>query len=434
MDDNKRPERRSASRRADSLTGLERTAIYLVLLGTSFAYNYNFVLIDFIRPYLVRHAGLGLTDTAWLYTGQGSGVLIGSFLLPVIISRFGCKRTLAGASLALAVLTGLNEVAKGFVAWVSLRFLVGLALTGAYTATITLLANLLPPRLRGRLLAINMSMFSVALLTIGALGGAVGDDGWRFLVRFGWFAPLLLVALTLFGLPDDRRFVVYADKEVSDDAQTRVGRWSEMLRPPRLWLTLACLLLAGLNFSGYQFYSGFITTYLLTVRHFDPALTSLFVIIDGAGTLLGSLFWGALADRFGRRINAAGFALAAGFIVAFLVAPVATPVLMAVEFGYALCLSCTNVWAAYFAELFPVRLRPMGTALFHGGHIVSLTAPLIVTQVAAHASLPVGMALAPATFLLGAILWSRLPETLRTSPLYRGFSADRPGEAAAEAV
>ena len=415
-------------RSADSLNWFERSSIYLVLLGASFAYNYNFVLIDFIRPYLVRHAGMSLPETAWLYAGQGSGVILGSILLPVLISRFGCKRVLVLATLALSLLTGLNEVAKGFAAWLSIRFFVGLALTGTYTSSITLLANFIPPRLRGRLLATNMAMFSVALLAVGGLGRIVGEEGWRFLISFGWFAPLLLVGLTLFGLPDDRRFLVYADRDVADEAHVSNGRWSEMLNPPHLWLMLTCLLLAGLNFSGYQFYSGFITTYLLTIRHFNPGLTGLFVVIDGVGTLAGSMLWGTIADRFGRRVNAVGLAMAALFIVIFLVAPVATPVLMVVEFGYAVCLSCTNVWAAYFAELFPVRLRPMGTALFHGGHIISLTAPLIVTLVAAHASLAVGMALAPATFMIGALLWSRLPETLRTSPLYRGFSADVPAK------
>ncbi len=206
-----------------------------------------------------------------------------------------------------------------------------------------------------------------------------------------------------------------------------------MLSGRRLWLTLACLLLAGLNFSAYQFYSGFITTYLTTVRQFSASVTGLFVSVDGIGTLIGSLMWGAIADRYGRRVNAVGFALAAVFTIVFLVAPVSTPVLLAIELGYAVCLSCTNIWAAYFAELFPVRLRPMGTSLFHGGHVVSLFAPVIVTIVAAHSSLAVGMALAPATFLLGALVWALLPETLRTGVLYRGFSAEAAGRAEASA-
>lgn len=55
---------------------------------------------------------------------------------------------------------------------------------------------------------------------------------------------------------------------------------------------------------------------------------------------------------------------------------------------------------------------------------MSLFAPIIVTVVAAHSSLIVGMALAPATFLLRGLIWAFLPETLRTGSFYRGFSAE----------
>lgn len=414
-------------RSADALGRGERAAIYLILLFASLAYNYNFVLVDYIRPFLTRHAGMSLTDTAWLYTSQGSGVLIGSAIAPVLVGRFGSRLVLIGALTALAVLTVLNELVVDFRAWLAFRFVVGLALTGTYTASITMLANLFPPHVRGRLLSLNMAMFSVALLSIGSLGALVGEQGWRTLVRIGAAAPAVAAVLTLFFLPDDRRIAVFGDNERADELNDVRGTWAEMLTGRRLWLTLACLLLAGLNFSAYQFYSGFITTYLLEVRRFGAELTGLFVTVDGIGTLLGSLMWGVIADRFGRRVNALGFLLAAVFTLLILVAPVSTPLLLALELGYAICLASTNIWAAYFAELFPVRLRPMGTSLFHGGHVVSLLAPVIVTIVAARSSLVVGMALAPATFLLGAIIWALLPETLKTGRFYRGFQAERAG-------
>lgn len=147
-------------------------------------------------------------------------------------------------------------------------------------------------------------------------------------------------------------------------------------------------------------------------------------MVDGVGTLAGSLLWGWIADRYGRRVNAVGFvatALLAGLV---LIAPAQPLLLAALELGYAVSLSSANIWAAYFTELFPVRLRPMGASLFHGGHVISLGAPVVVTVAAAHAGLAVGMALAPATFLLGAVIWALLPETLQRSLLYRGFDAE----------
>lgn len=331
-------------RSAASIGGGERVAIYVLLLFASFAYNYNFVLIDYIRPFLTRGGGMTLAETAWLYTGQGTGVLIGSVIAPVLVSRFGTRHVLAASLVALAVLTTGNELVVSFPAWLVSRFLVGFALTGTYTASITMLANLFPPHLRGRLLSVNMAMFSVALLSIGGLGALFGEAGWRSLVRIGAAAPAVAALLCLALLPDDRRIAVYGDCDRADEANDVRGSWAEMLSGRRRRLTLACLLLAGLNFSAYQFYSGLITTYLIEVRHFGAALTGLFVTIDGVGTLIGSLFWGFMADRFGRRVNAAGFALAALFTLLFLVAPVSTPVLLLLELGYAVSLSCTNIW------------------------------------------------------------------------------------------
>lgn len=411
-------------RRADTLGRGERTLIYAILALASLAYNYNFIVVDYVRPFLVSHAGMTLEQTAWLYTSQAAGVLLGSFLVPVVIARFHAKPVLVGGAVALSILTALTLAANAFPAWLVSRFLVGISLTATYTSSITMLANLFPPHVRGRLLGVNMAMFSVALLGIGALGALFGAGGWRNLLWVGVIGPAVVALLSMAFLPSDRGLIVYADEDVATEAPDEPGTWKEMLSGRKLRLTLACLLLAGLNFSAYQFYSGFITTYLTTVRHFSAQLTGLFVSIDGIGTLVGTLLWGWIADRYGRRVNAIGFGLAAVFTITFLVAPAATPVLVLVELGYAICLSCTNIWAAYFAELFPVRLRPMGTSLFHGGHVISIFAPLIVALVAKHFSLPLGMALAPATFLLAAILWALLPETLKTGLLYRGFVAD----------
>lgn len=413
----------SILRRADELRRIEQVAIYVVMLLASLGYNFSFILIDYIRPFLVEDGVMTLADTALLYSVQAGGVILGSFTVPPLVTRFGSKAVLIGASLTLAGCTFLNEAVTGFWPWTVTRFAVGIALPGCYVASVTMLANVFPPRVRGRLLSINMAMFSVSLMLFGGLGAAIDGD-WRWLVRIAAVLPLVVAVATLLLLPDDRRFQVYGSDDTADAVNTVRGRWREMFARSHLRLTIACLILAGLNFSAYQFYSGFITTYLKDVRQFSNQLTGLFVTIDGVGTLAGTILWGIVADRYGRKANLWGFVLAAVAIGALLIAPSVVPLLLAIEFAYAVGLACTNCWAAYFAELFPVRLRPMGTSLFHGGHLLSLFAPLIVAGVAARSSLGVGMALAPATFLLGAIIWGKLPETLKTARHYRGFSAE----------
>ncbi len=408
-------------RRADTLRLGERMVIYAVMLAASLAYNYNFILIDYIRPFLVRDAGMTLADTTLLYSVQAGGVIIGSFLMPTLVARFGARTVLIACSLVLAACTFANEGMRGLGPWAITRAIVGVVLPGCYISSISYLANVFPPRLRGRLLSINMAMFSVSLMTFGALGSALGDQGWRVLVRIAAALPVLVAIVTLAFLPDDRRLIVYANDDVSGARNDERGRWREMFARPRLRLTVACIVLAGLNFSAYQFYSGFITTYLLTVRGFTGQMIGVIVAIDGVGTLAGTFLWGVIADRYGRKYNLLGFLLAALCVGLFLAAPSYLPLLIAIELAYAVGLSCTNCWAAYFAELFPVRLRPMGTSLFHGGHVISLFAPLIVATIATHAPLAYGMALAPLSFLAAALIWSRLPETLKSGRRFQGF-------------
>ena len=409
-------------RRADSLRLPEQLVIYAVMLIASLGYNYSFILIDYIRPFLVRDAGMTLPETALLYSVQAAGVIIGSFLMPAFVARRGSKMVLIGCSLMLSACTFANQTMVGFLPWAVARFLVGIALPGCYIASITMLANVFPPRLRGRLLSVNMAMFSVSLMTFGLLGSLLGDGGWRTLVLVAAVLPLAVAVATLLFLPDDRDFQVYGNDESSGADNKERGRWREMFARSRLRPTIACIVIAGLNFSAYQFYSGFITTYLLDVRHFSSDTIGVIVAVDGVGTLAGTVLWGVVADRYGRKYNLIGFVLAAVCVAAFLVAPTFLPLLIAIELAYAIGLSCTNCWAAYFAELFPVRLRPMGTSLFHGGHLISLFAPFAVTLVAARFPLAVGMALAPLSFLVAALIWSTLPETLRSGRRYTGFA------------
>jgi predicted MFS family arabinose efflux permease len=405
-----------------------------VLLLSSFAYNFSFILVDYVRPFLVRDLGMSLSQTALLYTCQGGGVICGSFLMPVLVSRFGSRVVVSLSAAGVALLTLISVGASSLLPWASSRFGVGVLLAGCYVSATTMLANFFPPRVRARLLAANMAMFSVALLSAGFVGAISGATGWRTLLWVAVLVSALVAILAGWLLPDDRAYAVYADRDEVTASQSSAGRWGEMWVRHRWRLTVTCLLLAGLNFSGYQFYSGFITTYLLNVRHFDATITGSFVMIDGIGTFAGSLLWGWLADRNGRRRIALAFGATALFIVLFLLAPRHRLLLSAIELGYAVCLSATNCWSAYFTELFPVRLRPMGTSLFHGGHVISLFAPLLVATLARSHNLAFGMSLAPVSFILGAFLWWSLPETLRSSRSYRGFVTEESWTGSAVAV
>ena len=134
------------------------------------------------------------------------------------------------------------------------------------------------------------------------------------------------------------------------------------------------------------------------------------VSLLSAGSLVGTFAWAWVSDRFGRRIAAVGYVMAAAALLLLLFSSASAALLIA-AFGFGL--SCNASWGAWFAELFPDHLRPYGAALFHGGHIVAMLGPLFVNLFTPRYGLVPTMIVAAPVYLTGALVWLLLPETLR---------------------
>ena len=176
--------------------------------------------------------------------------------------------------------------------------------------------------------------------------------------------------------------------------------------------TLMLTLLAGLNFFAYQAFTGWVTTYLKNDRQFSATDIGAIVGWTALASIFGGFLWGWVGDRFGRRAPALGFVIAAGLILVYLFAPLGVMGLEVVAFLYGAALACSTVWGPWLAELYPQHLRSTAASIFNWGRIVSFLAPLITGQLAEHFGLAVTMSSASVTFVIAALIWLRLPETL----------------------
>ncbi|WP_318480633.1 MFS transporter [Photobacterium leiognathi] len=405
---------------------IQRVAAYLAILVGYFFYCYNFVIIDYVRPYIVEaYDGISLSDTAQFYTWQSVGALIGALSCAWFATKFGKKSTLITITAINGGATIINMMFTDYTTWAAMRFIIGLSLGGYFTVAVSLMIGLFQPSVRGKLTAFASSMFSVALMAMGVYAAFISkiDAPWESLMLVGGIPPIAAAIAMFFVLPSDKRVIAYGEEEQAAKAETtepqKQGSWGEMLSKPYRTITITCLLLAGLNFYGFQFFSGFVTTYLREVRDFDGATIGLIFSISAFGSLFGAWFWGVVADKYGRKVNAFGFILAGIMVSIFFVAPsniVIGGLNMLAILGliYNFGLSSSAVWGGYFSELFPAHLRSYGAALFHGGRIIGMWAPMVLIFIQERTDLQTAMWGSPIVWIVAGLLWLTLPETLKS--------------------
>lgn len=404
---------------------IQRVAAYLAILVGYFFYCYNFVIIDYVRPYIVEaYEGISLSDTAQFYTWQSVGALIGALSCAWFAGRFGKKYTLITITALNGGATIVNMMFTDYATWAAMRFIIGLSLGGYFTVAVSLMIGLFTPTVRGKLTAFASSMFSVALMVMGAYAAFISsiDAPWESLMWVGGIPPLAAAFAMVFVLPSDKNVIAYGEEDSSantgQNTPAKKGSWGEMLSKPYRLLTITCLLLAGLNFYGFQFFSGFVTTYLKEVRQFDGATIGVIFSISAFGSLFGAWVWGAVADKFGRKVNAFGFILAGIMVSIFFIAPSdlmigSLNMLAILGLIYNFGLSSSAVWGGYFSELFPAHLRSYGAALFHGGRIIGMWAPMVLIFIKERTDLQTAMWGSPIVWIVAGLLWLSLPETLK---------------------
>lgn len=399
-----------------------------VLLGSGTGWALDAMdvgLISFVALAIATQWDLSHTEQSWLLSIGFVGMALGATFGGMLSDRYGRRTVFALTLVVYGLATGASALVNTLAALLLLRFLVGLGLGAELPVASTLVSELSPTRIRGRLVVILESFWAVGWILAALIGFFVvplSDDGWRWAFLVG-LVPAFWAVVIRWGLPESPLFLERRGRVEEAEAVVRgfeesAGLPHEESRPlppapPKrageLWSAAYRVRTAGIwivwfcvNFSYYGAFIWLPT--LLYAQGFDLVRSFGYTLIITLAQLPGYAVAAVLVETWGRRPTLATFLIGSALAAAgFGMAGEVWQILLA---GCAMSFFNLGAWGALYAitpEIYPTSVRGSGAGAAAGfGRLASIAAPLLVPVVLAAWGNAVLFAVFGAAFVIGA--------------------------------
>lgn len=386
---------------------------------------YDLMLFSFLLVPIKKHLGLSAEALSLMMGTSLAATAVGGVIFGYLADRVGRKPVLTWTILMFSIGTALCGFATSWQWLLVFRVLTGLGVGGEWATGQTMVGETFPAAMRARFAAIVQTGAPLGIALASLVGGFVepafaewfgASTAWRACFWIS-LAPALLVIAMRKWLPESDVWQAQRERAEPREASAFVQL---AIEPALRRSFLLGLVLALTDMSAYWFTYSWLPTYLYEKLDFSMARSGLWMLVTQAGGFTGYLTFGALADRFGRRVSYSVFSMvwATGLLAITLFwSSIAVHPAVALACMFAVGVGTGNFsgYGPIFAELFPTRVRntAMGAA-FNLARGAQFFTPLIITHVAARAGLGGGIALA-SVFAVFTGLWVwLLPETRGT--------------------
>ena len=372
-----------------------------VIVGSATFFDaFDALSLAFVLPVLVRQWRMTPAEIGWLIAIGYLGQFVGALLFGWLAERHGRVRSVAGATALMSVMSIACAMSGSFASLLTLRLVQGIGVGGEMPVAAVYINELSKAQGRGRFFLLYELIFPIGLMMTGQIGAVlVPTLGWQIMFLIGGIPGLLVTALLL-RLPESPRWLISKGRLAEADAvireieasikpglgirnsefeprvpsrESRVPspesrmkgeRWTELFsgvyrrRTLIVWTLWACayFITNGLNNWMPTLYS---SVYHLSLGQALRAgtLTNVAQVV----ILLGCAF---TIDRIGRRRwTAAGFAAGAALLALLgtFAAQSVTAVMVLVTVSYGIVGSVNAVLYLYTPEIYPTRMRAIGT-------------------------------------------------------------------------
>ena len=391
-------------------------------------------LISFVGLAIATQWDLTRTEQSWLLSIGFVGMALGATFGGMLADRYGRRTVFALTLLVYGLATGASALVSGLAALLVLRFLVGIGLGAELPVASTLVSELSPTRIRGRMVVILESFWAVGWLLAALIGYFVvplSDDGWRWAFALG-LVPALYAVVIRWGMPESPLFLERRGREAEAEQVVRLFEESAGVpheesrplpeAPPRtpgaLWSSAYRVRTIGIwavwfcvNFSYYGAFIWLPT--LLYAQGFDLVRSFGYTLVITLAQLPGYALAAVLVEVWGRRATLATFLLGSAVSAVFF--GLSGEVWQIIAAGCAMSFFNLGAWGALYAvtpEIYPTSVRASGAGAAAGfGRIASIVAPLLVPVILGTWGNAALFTLFGAAFVVGALAaYLLLPE------------------------
>ena len=424
-----------------------------VIMGSATFFDaFDALSLAFVLPVLVPLWGISTIQIGWLIAAGYIGQFAGALFFGTLAERYGRVRGAAGATALMSVMSLACALAGSFPALLALRFVQGIGVGGEVPVAAVYINEVSKARGRGRFFMLYEMIFPVGLMVTGQIGALVVPLlGWQVMFLIGGIPGLVIAGLVL-RLRESPRWLIgkgrlaeaeaiiteiersavrgaLGPESAASDRDTQVSgndekaptvensgtRWMELLSPFYRRRTAVVWTLWA---SAYFITNG-LNNWMPTLYNQEYGLTIAQALRAGTLTnvaqvaiLLGCAF---AIDRIGRRRWATACFVAGAVLLATLgsfASGSVAAVIVLVTLSYGVVGSVNAVLYLYTPEVYPTRMRAIGTGSATCWlRLASAAGPLLVGYFVAARGIGAVFLMFAATGVVGALAATFMLET-----------------------
>jgi len=373
-------------------------------------------LLAMSAPYVSKEFGFSMSNMGILLGAPLIGAGIGGILSGWVADKMGRVKTMFLCMCWYSMFTILFPFACSFQGMLALRILAGLGLGAQWGVGNTLVAELLPSRVR-----ILASLTIQTGFAFGPLLAAyfskliIPAFGWRPLFYIGacGFAFAILAVLLI---PESPPWLEAKKRSASGSGTgIKLGNVSALFKGQYRKRTILAFLMVGATVFAYWGSMSWIPSWLAKDRGMSIVSSMNYIIIMNVGGVIGFILFGLIADRFGRKPPAYVALVASTLgVIAFVNIRSAELLLWYAPLYAFFTYPIFGLYGGYLSELFPTEIRATAvTGIYNLGRLISFFGPYILGWVAGISTITIAIGATAVLYLLALIPLSILPETIQ---------------------